>query len=135
MLNIKEKKAYEVSCKGEDDSFIVFADSVGRAKVNIIGEYHTGTLFCDLVAKRVPKADFFVKDNPKLRMLDWSNPEHQKWMRINLNYISINSEEMFSCRNCRNRFECFPQCINCNLNCANCELFQFDLTEICEKYY
>lgn len=79
------KKAYFVQID-EDEGYctVVFAENRNKARVlamyddNFNADY---TRYIDLKPTRFPQADFFVKENPNLHMLDIDNPEHARFMR------------------------------------------------------
>lgn len=134
MVKNKTKKAYQITSKYDDDIFIVFAESAEKAKAETVGEFDMNTKFIDLTAERLPDADFFVERNPALWKLEWENPEHQKWLRINLGWQTLDDEEYFSCRTCKKLAKCFEQCTNCASDCLKCDFYSDLSTEICEEY-
>lgn len=134
MKNIT-KKAYKITDKYDEEIFVVFAETAGKAKSNILYKYDSDTQFNDLIAHRLPIADFFVKKDTTLLKLDWNNLEHQLWLRINLNWLTEEGEERFSCRNCKNRPKCYQYCIDCINNCKDCDTYNYTfIEEICDKY-
>lgn len=79
-----KKKAYVVRID-EDEGYctVVFAENRNRAKLLAMSDdcFDSYTRYIDLRPTRIPQADFFVKENPNLHMLDMNNLEHARFLR------------------------------------------------------
>ena len=78
------KKAYMVRVD-EDEGYdvIVFTETASKARTLAMqtDQWDGWMRFKDLRPRRFPKADHFVQEDPNLWRLNFSNPEHARFVR------------------------------------------------------